>query len=74
MECWHVFLIGLVIPSVQARGNAILQASLERRKQALHERRLALEQDVIIFSLSHAAFSFQCFTMFYQFVAFHLEC
>ncbi|KAK6144088.1 hypothetical protein DH2020_020908 [Rehmannia glutinosa] len=31
---------------VMARGNAILQASLERRKQALHERRLALEQDV----------------------------
>ncbi|XP_028054050.1 rho GTPase-activating protein 7-like isoform X2 [Camellia sinensis] len=29
-----------------ARGNAILQASLERRKEALHERRLALEQDV----------------------------
>lgn len=32
---------------IQAKGNAILQASLERRKQALHERRLALEQDVI---------------------------
>ncbi|XP_058196402.1 rho GTPase-activating protein 6-like isoform X3 [Rhododendron vialii] len=30
----------------EARGNAILQASLERRKQALHERRLALELDV----------------------------
>ncbi|XP_022756182.1 rho GTPase-activating protein 7-like isoform X4 [Durio zibethinus] len=30
----------------EARGNAILQASLERRKQALHDRRLALEQDV----------------------------
>ncbi|KAL6657112.1 hypothetical protein ACP70R_004892 [Stipagrostis hirtigluma subsp. patula] len=30
----------------EARGNAILQASLERRKQALHERRIALEQDV----------------------------
>ncbi|KAK4356476.1 hypothetical protein RND71_025447 [Anisodus tanguticus] len=30
----------------EARGNAILQAILERRKQALHERRLALEQDV----------------------------
>ncbi|KAL6527824.1 hypothetical protein OROMI_029635 [Orobanche minor] len=30
----------------EARGNAILQAGLERRKQALHERRLALEQDV----------------------------
>ncbi|KAE9463299.1 hypothetical protein C3L33_04801, partial [Rhododendron williamsianum] len=30
----------------EARGNATLQASLERRKQALHERRLALEQDV----------------------------
>ncbi|XP_058181771.1 rho GTPase-activating protein 7-like isoform X2 [Rhododendron vialii] len=30
----------------EARGNASLQASLERRKQALHERRLALEQDV----------------------------
>lgn len=31
---------------LQAKGNAVLQASLERRKQALHERRLALEQDV----------------------------
>ncbi|KAK9273999.1 hypothetical protein L1049_018813 [Liquidambar formosana] len=30
----------------EAKGNAFLQASLERRKQALHERRLALEQDV----------------------------
>ncbi|XP_062188460.1 rho GTPase-activating protein 7-like isoform X2 [Phragmites australis] len=30
----------------EARGNAILHASLERRKQALHERRVALEQDV----------------------------
>ncbi|KAF3794691.1 Rho GTPase-activating protein 7 [Nymphaea thermarum] len=30
----------------EAKGNAILQASLERRKLALHERRLALEQDV----------------------------
>ncbi|KAI3797851.1 hypothetical protein L1987_33115 [Smallanthus sonchifolius] len=32
--------------SNEARGNTILKASLERRKQALHERRLALEQDV----------------------------
>ncbi|KAI5070535.1 hypothetical protein GOP47_0014878 [Adiantum capillus-veneris] len=31
----------------EAKGNAELQASLERRKQALHERRLALEQDVM---------------------------
>lgn len=31
----------------EAKGNAELQASLERRKQALHERRLALEQDVV---------------------------
>ncbi|KAI3795882.1 hypothetical protein L1987_38542 [Smallanthus sonchifolius] len=30
----------------EARGNTILKASLESRKQALHERRLALEQDV----------------------------
>ncbi|BBN19325.1 protein MpREN [Marchantia polymorpha subsp. ruderalis] len=30
----------------EAKGNAVLQASLERRKQALHDRRLALEQDV----------------------------
>ncbi|KAK1678248.1 hypothetical protein QYE76_039096 [Lolium multiflorum] len=30
----------------ETRGNAILQASLERRKQALHERRLVLEHDV----------------------------
>ncbi|XP_010536118.1 PREDICTED: rho GTPase-activating protein 6-like isoform X2 [Tarenaya hassleriana] len=30
----------------EARGNVILLTSLERRKQALHERRLALEQDV----------------------------
>lgn len=32
--------------SLQAKGNTVLQASLERRKKALHERRLALEQDV----------------------------
>lgn len=37
-------LFGIVFN--QAKGNAILQASLERRKQALHDRRLALEQDV----------------------------
>lgn len=30
----------------EARGNATLQASLERRKQAVHEHRLALEQDI----------------------------
>ncbi|XP_076922727.1 rho GTPase-activating protein 7-like [Bidens hawaiensis] len=30
----------------EARGNMILQASLERRKRTLHERRVALEQDV----------------------------
>ncbi|KAG7972059.1 hypothetical protein I3843_07G164700 [Carya illinoinensis] len=30
----------------ETKGNAVLQASLERRKKALHERRLALEQDV----------------------------
>ncbi|XAR48508.1 hypothetical protein NMG60_11031356 [Bertholletia excelsa] len=30
----------------EAKGNAILQASLERRKKDLYERRLALEQDV----------------------------
>lgn len=30
----------------EVKGNAILQASLERRKETLHERRLALEQDV----------------------------
>ncbi|KAK9743408.1 hypothetical protein RND81_03G237000 [Saponaria officinalis] len=30
----------------EANGNAVLQASLERRKKALHERRLALEKDV----------------------------
>ncbi|MQL92278.1 hypothetical protein Taro_024903, partial [Colocasia esculenta] len=28
------------------QGNAMLQSSLEKRKEALHERRLALEQDV----------------------------
>jgi hypothetical protein len=32
---------------LQGKGNAVLQASLQRRKKALHERRLALEQDVI---------------------------
>ncbi|PQM33783.1 rho GTPase-activating protein REN1 isoform X1 [Prunus yedoensis var. nudiflora] len=30
----------------EVQGNAALQASLERQKTALHERRLALEQDV----------------------------
>ncbi|KAJ6716291.1 RHO GTPASE-ACTIVATING PROTEIN 7-LIKE [Salix koriyanagi] len=57
----------------EARGNAILQASLERRKQALHERRLALEQDVVIFSSSHVAFSFQCFTCFVSLLLFTLN-
>ncbi|RWW78714.1 hypothetical protein BHE74_00013051, partial [Ensete ventricosum] len=32
--------------SEEVKGNAILQESLERRKEALHERRLALEQDI----------------------------
>jgi hypothetical protein len=36
----------MTILMYQAKGNAILQASLERRKQALHNRRLALEQDI----------------------------
>eukprot|EP00261_Vitis_vinifera_P032407 XP_019073650.1 PREDICTED: uncharacterized protein LOC104878161 [Vitis vinifera] len=31
----------------EAKGNAILQASLERRKQALQECRSALEQDIV---------------------------
>ncbi|XP_077214376.1 rho GTPase-activating protein 6-like isoform X2 [Tasmannia lanceolata] len=31
----------------EAKGNATLQESLERRKQALHERRLILEKDVL---------------------------
>ncbi|KAA8538167.1 hypothetical protein F0562_027775 [Nyssa sinensis] len=30
----------------EAKGNAVLQKSLERRKKALHERRVTLEQDV----------------------------
>ncbi|XP_059279639.1 rho GTPase-activating protein REN1 isoform X1 [Lycium ferocissimum] len=30
----------------EAKGNALLQESLEKRKDALHERRLALEKDV----------------------------
>jgi hypothetical protein len=30
----------------QAKDNASLQAHLERKKQELHERRVALEQDV----------------------------
>jgi len=42
----------LTIYVSQARGNAILQASLERRKQALHERRVALEQDVCLIQLA----------------------
>ncbi|XP_062164104.1 rho GTPase-activating protein REN1 isoform X3 [Alnus glutinosa] len=32
--------------SEEGKGNAVLQASLQRRKKALRERRLALEQDV----------------------------
>ena len=43
----YLILSGFV--NKQAKGNAILQASLERRKQALHDRRLALEQDVSVF-------------------------
>lgn len=41
-----IMLLYWLIRPLQAKGNAALQASLERRKQALHERRLALEQDV----------------------------
>ncbi|KAG8632838.1 rho GTPase-activating protein REN1 isoform X2 [Manihot esculenta] len=32
--------------SDEVKGNAVLQTNLEKRKKALHERRLALEQDV----------------------------
>lgn len=53
----HLILINN-ITIFQAKGNAILQASLERRKQALHERRLALEQDVYNF-LNHILLCFQ---------------
>lgn len=42
----NIMLLYWLIRPLQAKGNAALQASLERRKQALHERRLALEQDV----------------------------
>ena len=73
MECWQFFLVRLTILSFQARGNAILQASLERRKQALHERRLALEQDVINFSSLHASFPFQWFTSFTCVLSFALN-
>ncbi|MCI25061.1 rho GTPase-activating protein 7-like, partial [Trifolium medium] len=45
----------------EARGNAILQASLERRKQALHERRLALEQDAISRTLLRFYYYFKLF-------------
>lgn len=31
---------------LQVKGNEILLAGLERRKKAIHERRLALEKDV----------------------------
>ena len=48
----------------QARGNAILQASLERRKQALHERRLALEQDVCCIPLLYYFLLGSCVIMF----------
>lgn len=41
-----VYQLCQFVHKLEAKGNAILQASLERRKQALHERRLALEQDV----------------------------
>jgi hypothetical protein len=30
----------------QVKENTVLQASLERRKEALHERRVALEKEV----------------------------
>ena len=43
---WGLYVILSGVVNEQAKGNAILQASLERRKQALHDRRLALEQDV----------------------------
>lgn len=47
--------------AMQTKGNAVLQASLERRKKALHERRLALEQDVVSNTLVSFSFPFMFF-------------
>jgi hypothetical protein len=46
LEYFGEIFILLFFP-LQAKGNEVLQTSLERRKKALHERRLALEQDVL---------------------------
>lgn len=35
------------------KGNEILEASLESQKKALHERRLALENDVCFILVDH---------------------
>jgi len=60
----------LTIYVSQARGNAILQASLERRKQALHERRVALEQDVCLILLAYNLSAF----MHPKYIRNHLLC
>jgi len=60
----------LTIYVSQARGNAILQASLERRKQALHERRVALEQDVCLILLEYDLSAF----MHPKYIRNHLLC
>ena len=48
----------LYFPS-QVKGNANLQASLENQKKALHEYRLALQQDVC--SMEKIYYSFYCY-------------
>ncbi|RWW29713.1 hypothetical protein GW17_00005749 [Ensete ventricosum] len=40
-----IYLLTILLFS-KVKGNAVLQESLQRRKEVLHERRLALEQDV----------------------------
>lgn len=49
---------------IQAKENATLQSSLENRKKALQERRLALEQEVnSSWAISPAALSFIFFIL-----------
>lgn len=50
----------LIFP-LQVKGNAVLQTNLEKRKKALHERRLALEQDVC--SVLENSFIFHVFSL-----------
>lgn len=70
---WNFLYLSHSFP-LQVQGNAALQASLERQKTALRERRLALEQDVSFIGENiFSGFSNSSFSLLYFPCLSHIE-